>query len=637
MFVKVPFRESTLVGCVTGVKKSTSLPASRIKTVNAVIDHVAAMDTKLLELGRWISGYYGCPLGMIVRSMIPSYLFRKPRKRAEPSFDLSDSPKTEPGHPFALNRDQKKALDAIAGHMDDRMNRTFLLWGVTGSGKTEVYLRAIQRARKKGRSAVVIVPEIALTPQLREHFRVRFREPVAVFHSRLSAAERASNWRSVASGAVRIVLGARSAVFAPVRDLGILVVDEEHERTYKQEETPRYHARDIAVVRGSLEKAAVVLCSATPSLESYHNCVQGKYELLRLPARVSGRPMPGIEMVDMERESADNPHFLFSRKLLAEIERRLARKEQSVLFMNRRGFAPCRICSRCGEPVRCDACSILMTFHRSQNRLVCHRCHTERVPGRSCPRCGKGPMRFLGFGTEKVEKIVRSIFPAARVARIDSDNVKKKGHLETVWGEFKKGGIDILIGTQMIAKGLHVENVTLVGVLSADLALNLPDFRAGEQTFQLITQVSGRAGRGDKPGTVVVQTHSAGHPVLEHALSQDFPAFFDMEIALRKTFHYPPWSRLILVTVSDRDEKRAARTAHDFYRSLVHHPEFSALRSIPPVPAPIAKIRGKYRFQILVASRTIRKCRQSIQETIRRHHASRTAHFSVDVDPYSML
>src|SRR5436190_17841293 len=426
-----------------------------------------------------------------------------------------------------LNAEQVIALKEITQLLDSpERAQPILLHGVTGSGKTEIYLQAIRAALGRGRSAIVLVPEISLTPQTVERFKGRFAEAqdaVAVLHSHLSEGERHDEWHKIHSGRARIVIGPRSAVFAPLKNLGLIVVDEEHENTYKQEEAPRYHARDVAVVRARMEKCVVVLGSATPSLESYHNAARGKYRLATLTRRIDEKQMPLMRIVDLRQERRkEKAAAILSEKLRAAIADRLEKGEQTILFLNRRGFSTSLLCSNCGEARNCPNCSVALTFHRHVARLSCHLCgHTAAVP-KKCPACGKDALIYAGFGTEKVESTVSQIFPKAVVRRMDADSMTRKEAYRETLRNFRTRKIDILVGTQMIAKGLHFPNVTLVGIINADLALHLPDFRAGERTFQLLTQVAGRAGRGEAPGEVFVQTYTPFSPSIQFARHHDF-------------------------------------------------------------------------------------------------------------------
>src|SRR5690242_18795961 len=452
-----------------------------------------------------------------------------------------------PTQNIVLNSAQAKALGEITKAMDtENSSRTFLLHGVTGSGKTEIYLQAIAHALEQGKGAIVLVPEISLTPQTVERFKARFSSGklqtlVAVLHSHLSAGERHDEWHKIRQGRARIVIGARSAIFAPVDPLGLIIVDEEHEHTYKQEEAPRYHARDVAIMRGQMEGATVVLGSATPSLESYFNCRKGKYALLELPERVDDQKMPRVRIVDMRQAMRPGQAIpIFSPQLKEAITARLERGEQTILFLNRRGYSSSLQCPLCGFVAQCPNCSVSLTYHRHEQKLACHICgHTEAVPA-ICPnaKCRNPQIRFAGIGTQKVEETLARLFPDARVVRMDSDALKRKDDYRRILGDFRTGKIDILVGTQMIAKGLHFPRVTLVGIIYADLALHQPDFRAGERTFQLLTQVAGRAGRGDIEGEVFVQAFTPYHPSIQFARRHDYVGFYEQEIEFRQEVKY---------------------------------------------------------------------------------------------------
>jgi len=534
----------------------------------------------------------------------------------------------------------KKVTDALA--TPDRA-KPILLHGVTGSGKTEIYLQAIRNALDRGRSAIVLVPEISLTPQTVEHFKSRFaemHEVVAVLHSHLSQGERHDEWHKIHSGRARIVIGARSAVFAPLKDIGLIIVDEEHETTYKQEEAPRYHARDVAVVRAKLEKCAVVLGSATPSLESYHNATTGKYDLVALTQRVDERQMPVMRIVDLrqERRKAKIAPIL-SEKLSQAIANRLEKREQTILFLNRRGFSTSLLCSNCGQARNCPNCSVALTFHRHPSvagRLSCHLCgHTAAVP-KKCPECGKDALIYAGFGTEKVESTVSQLFPKATVRRMDADSMTRKDAYRETLRNFRTGKIDILVGTQMIAKGLDFPNVTLVGIINADLALHLPDFRAGERTFQLLTQVAGRAGRGETPGEVFVQTYTPFSPSIQFARHHDFAGYFQQELEFRERCDFPPFKHAMLITVRSEHEGRAKLSAETLVRRLRESlpTEFTLSDA---TPAPLEKLQGQFRFHILVRGQAIMRLSRLVRETLEKLPLPEDVIATVDVDPYQLL
>ena len=540
-----------------------------------------------------------------------------------------------------LNEEQVLALKQITAALDSPGSaRPILLHGVTGSGKTEIYLQAIPATLARGRSAIVLVPEISLTPQTVERFKGRFAEAqdaVAVLHSHLSEGERHDEWHKIHSGRARIVIGARSAVFAPLKNLGLIIVDEEHETTYKQEEAPRYHARDVAVVRAKIEKCVAVLGSATPSLESYYNATIGKYRLATLTQRVDDRQMPLMRIVDLRQERRkERAIAILSEKLRGAIADRLEKREQTILFLNRRGFSTSLLCSNCGEARNCPNCSVALTFHRHVARLSCHLCgHTAAVP-KKCPACGKDALIYAGFGTEKVESTVAHIFPNATVRRMDADSMTRKQAYRDTLLNFRAGKIDILVGTQMIAKGLHFPNVTLVGIINADLALHLPDFRAGERTFQLLTQVAGRAGRGETPGEVFVQTYTPFSPSIQFARHHDFPGYFQQELEFRERCDFPPFKHAILITVRSAHEARAKFSAETLARRLREAlgPEFILGDA---APAPLEKLQGQFRFHILMRGAAIVRLSRLVRETLDKLPFPEDVAVVVDADPYQLL
>ena len=518
---------------------------------------------------------------------------------------------------------------------------TFLLHGVTGSGKTEVYLQAIARALERGLGAIVLVPEISLTPQTVERFKARFgsgplQTLVAVLHSHLSAGERHDEWHKIRQGRARIVIGARSAIFAPVEPLGLVIVDEEHEHTYKQEEAPRYHARDVAVVRGRMEGAVVVLGSATPSLESYYNCLHGKYTLLELPERVDNQKMPRVRIIDMRQAMRKGGVPIFSPQLREAIAQRLERSEQTILFLNRRGYSTSLQCPQCGYVAECPNCSVALTFHRPETQLRCHICgHAESAPA-ICPnaKCRNPAIRYSGLGTQKVEETLAKLFPDARVVRMDSDALKRKEDYRRILGDFRTGKIDVLVGTQMIAKGLHFPNVTLVGIIHADLTLHQPDFRASERTFQLLTQVAGRAGRGDVEGEVFVQAFTPFHPAIQYARRHDFPNFYEQEMEFREQLKYPPLSRVAVLTVRGRNEEKVEFCAEHLRRALDRG--LAAVKDLiisGPAPAPLLKAETFYRHQIMLRTRRMPSLSRSLAQILQSFTPPEDVQVTVDIDP----
>ena len=506
--------------------------------------------------------------------------------------------KTEP---LPLMDEQADALNQVEASIQHETPGVVLLYGVTGSGKTEVYLQAIEKVLDAGGGAIVLVPEIALTPQTIERFKGRFGDCVAVLHSHLSDGERHDEWHRIHDGTVQIVVGARSAVFAPVQRLGLIVVDEEHEPSYKQEESPRYNARDVAVMRGRMEGCSVLLGSATPSLESYLNAKTGKYQMATMRNRVDNRTMPSMRIIDMRIEAERAGRVaIFSQELVEAIRKRLERSEQVMLFLNRRGYSTSLMCEQCGYVAQCSQCSVSYTYHRNDERLKCHICGVEKSPPEQCPECNDPGIKYSGIGAQRVETVVNKLFPGARVRRMDADVTRRKEAYHEILGDFRGGKIDILLGTQMIAKGLHFPNVTLIGVVMADLSLHMADFRAGERTFQLLTQVAGRAGRGDIPGEVIVQTFTPFHVAIQAARRLDFEGFCDQEAEFRRELSYPPYAHLICMTFRGVKEELVAFVAESFLKKLrADLPEEIAISG--PGPAPLARAKGYFRYQILRA------------------------------------
>ena len=707
--VRVPFRDKSLLATVVATLDHS--PAEGIKPIMALLGEKPILSASLIELARWMSNYYCCPVETVMRSLLPQVIrsakigwkkqlfvsparsvtpeeIEKLRRRAPrqaelleaiaqlsepmPASDLlrrtsldnstlralirrgfaelreqaveRDPHGTEEfvaDAELAMNEEQTAALKLIETALGNpETHPPILLHGVTGSGKTEVYLQAIRATLARDKTAIVLVPEISLTPQTVERFKSRFAaqpDTVAVLHSHLSEGERHDEWHKLHSGRARIVIGARSAVFAPLLNLGLIVVDEEHETSYKQEEAPRYHARDVAIVRAKLEKCVALLGTATPSLESYANATRGKYVLSTLTQRVDQCQMPLIRIVDLRQERRkEKAAAILSEKLRAAIGDRLGKKEQTILFLNRRGFSTSLLCNNCGKARDCPNCSVALTFHRSNARLSCHLCgHSAAVPKR-CPECGEDALIYAGFGTEKVEANVSAIFPKAVVRRMDADSMTRKDAYRETLHAFRAGKIDILVGTQMIAKGLHFPNVTLVGIINADLALHLPDFRAGERTFQLLTQVAGRAGRGEEPGEVFVQTYTPFSPSIQFARHHDFAGYFEQELEFRERCDFPPFKHAVLITVRSEHEARASFSAETLARRLREALPEEFTRGAP-APAPLEKLQGHYRFHILLRGEAIMRLSRLIRETLDKLPFPEDVAVAVDVDPYQLL
>jgi primosomal protein N' (replication factor Y) len=547
-----------------------------------------------------------------------------------------DSAWAKPRH--ELSETQLAAFTEIQSALASGQYQTFLLHGVTGSGKTEVYLSSIEAALAQGRGALLLVPEIALTPAAAGQFQARFGNQVSILHSAFNDSERAEQWRRLRNGISKVGVGTRSAVFAPVASLGLIIVDEEHDQSYKQEENPRYNGRDVAILRAREAGAVVILGSATPSLESRYNVERGKSRLLTLPDRVGGRPMPVVEIIDLREEFVETRrNALFSRRLVDAVQAKLDSGEQTILLMNRRGFSASVACRSCGERVQCVNCAIGLTYHRRDNRLLCHYCeYAQRVPEK-CPKCGSDHVYFIGSGSEKVEDELHRHFPKARIARLDRDTVTGKNHYEQILGGFREGNYDILVGTQMIAKGHDIPNVTLVGVINADIGLGMPDFRAAERTFQLLTQVAGRAGRHHLPGAVIVQTINPDHYAVRCAALQDYAKFYEKELQFRRLMRYPPFAAMANVLVRAEKQEDALSLSGQIAH-LLHDPG-EGMKILGPAEAPVPRLKNEFRYQTLIKA-TSRPKLNIILKHLRQHAINEkwpATSLVIDVDPLSLL
>lgn len=569
-------------------------------------------------------------------------LQRKGLVRSETCRELRDfgpKPAVERDQHLKLNTEQQVALDKTLDALNSQRAETILIFGVTGSGKTEVYMQAIDEVVSFGRQAIVLVPEISLTPQTVSRFRSRF-DRVAVLHSHLSNVERNTQWREIASGGVQVVVGARSAIFAPTPHLGLIVIDEEHDSSFKQDSLPRYHARDVALQRAKMECVPVVLGSATPSLESWHRAKRGDYQLVELEKRILDRPLPHVGTIDLRAEyQSRKSRGAISRPLHQSITAALKDKGQVILLLNRRGFSTSIQCPSCGEVVKCPDCEIALTHHREGDKAVCHYCDYQIIAPPVCPNCDFEGIRYAGLGTQRLEAEVRARFSEARVLRMDSDTMQKPGSHEQAFARFRAGEIDILVGTQMIAKGLDFPNVTLVGVINADTALHFPDFRASERTFQLVTQVAGRTGRGERGGHVLVQTFSPEHPAIVAATKHDYRMFADQEVPVREEYGYPPASSMIRGIIRGPSERTtesfAEHLCDEIQRGLDEHcPD---ARLLGPSPAPIGKLRGKFRFHFLLFAQEINVLRDIVRATTADIKPPEDVQWVVDVDSLDML
>ena len=542
--------------------------------------------------------------------------------------------------PLALNEEQAAALARIIAACEEGSSKPILLQGVTGSGKTEVYLQAAAHVMEQGRGVLILVPEISLTPQTMARFKSRFADnpgAVAILHSALSDGERYDEWHAIHCGKARIAIGPRSALFAPVQNLGLIIVDEEHDSSYKQENTPRYHGRDLAVLRARLEGATIVLGSATPSLESIHNVQRGKYELVRLDHRADGQRLPLTRVLDMRTEAKDKRYLgILSERLRMAIDERLLRGEQTILLLNRRGFARALQCPDCGHVVTCEHCALPLTYHLPENRLVCHICGYRSVVPRDCPECHSRGILLEGYGTQKVEAMLQRCFPKARVRRVDADVTTRKHALRDILDDFRAHKIDILLGTQMISKGLDFPGVTLVGVLNADLGLCVPDPRAAERTFQLLTQVAGRAGRGDLDGEVIIQTHTPQAAAIQYARRHDTDGFAENELGLRQQFGFPPFSHLAVLTARSPREELAAFALETLHKRLLALLP-PTVEISDPLPAPIAKAYGQFRYQCTIKSPQARPVADAVSQEIARLSPGEDVIFSLDIDAQSFM
>ncbi|MEH7502383.1 primosomal protein N' [Neobacillus drentensis] len=540
--------------------------------------------------------------------------------------------------PLPLTNSQQTAIGPILNAIETNRHEVFLLYGVTGSGKTEIYLQSIQEVIERGQEAIVLVPEIALTPQMVNRFKGRFGDLVAVLHSGLSAGEKYDEWRKIQRKEVKVAVGARSAIFAPFENLGIIIIDEEHETSYKQEEMPRYHARDVAVERGKTYNCPVVLGSATPSLESFARAQKKVYHLLSLPSRMNNQTLPSVEIIDMREELRNGNRSMFSRKLFEMLKDRIEKKQQSVLFLNKRGHSSFVMCRDCGYVMNCPNCDISLTYHRVHEQMKCHYCgHESQVP-KQCPECSSDYIRYFGTGTQKVEDELGKILPEARVIRMDVDTTGRKGSHERLLTDFQNGRADILLGTQMIAKGLDFPNITLVGVLSADTMLHLPDFRASEKTFQLLTQVSGRAGRHQLPGEVIIQTYTPEHYSVELAGTQDYDLFYQREMMIRKNHHYPPFFYLSLITVS-HEQLMTVVSATEKIVNYVRSQVSQDAVVLGPAASPIPRINNRYRYQCLIKYKrepNLTKMLKTILDQYQKDTKSGLL-VSIDVNPFILM
>lgn len=636
--VLVSFRNKKLLGYVIAPAK-TPHSHDKIKDILEVPSSAILLSAKMLSLLKWISSYYAAPIGEVIKTAIPSHLnVGKTKQKNNLVSPIFSSPQ-----PKFLTEHQNSLLNILEKALFSNQYSPFLLHGVTGSGKTEIYLRIIQKALEQKKQALVLVPEISLTPQLIGRFESCFPQKIAVLHSRLTPNQRHGEWLKIYHQRVPIAIGTRSAIFAPLEHLSVIIVDEEHDSSFKQEEKLRYNARDIALIRGKLENALVLLGSATPSLESYFNSQHRKINLLTLPHRIYHRPLPKVEIIDLKNEEKNfGQKFIFSNALLSALKETLFQKSQAILLLNRRGYAPFLLCQECGYTSRCSHCSVSLTLYASQKKLICHYCSQALPVPPHCPDCHGNQLTGLGIGTEKVEEELKKIFPQTSIGRMDRSSTQKKDAFFKILSDFSNQKIDILIGTQMLAKGHDFPNVVLVGVILAETSLNLPDFRAPEKTFQLLTQVTGRAGRGEKPGRVIIQTFNPSHYSLKFTEQHYYEGFYKTELLYRQEAFYPPFCKLVHFKCSHSNLKKAFEKIKHFgklLRSIQSQvPDFLKLELLGPSPAPLSKIKDKYRFHILLKSPSHLLIKNFLDHLLKHEKellSSPAIH--IDVDPLNLL
>jgi len=629
--VWIPFGPRKVIGYVVDILNKIDI--EDVRPIESVIDREPIISNELLRLAKWISTYYICSWGEAIDATIPGVLKKgktsiKPR---EP-FKRRSFKKTSDLLP---TDEQKKALKVIKVALDKSRFSVFLLHGITASGKTEVYMQAIGHALSNNRSSIVLVPEISLTPQTVERFKSRFGNNVAVMHSGLIGSKRFHEYKRIRDGQARIVVGARSAIFSPIKDLGLVIVDEEHETSYKQETAPRYHAREVAIKRAELTNSTVILGSATPSLESYYNTKKEKYGLIELTKRMKDIDLPKVTIIDMRKELYQRHYAtIFSRPLREYIEKVMAKRQQAILFLNRRGFSTFINCRKCGTVQRCKKCDSVLVYHFSKKRLVCHYCNWSLDPPQICPKCRSSYVKYFGMGTERVESELHRYFPEGRMDRMDTDTTKKRGSHDKILGRFKRHNISILVGTQMIAKGLDFPKVTLVGVISADTTLNLPDFRASERTFNLLTQVAGRAGRSTEGGKVIIQTYTPDHYAITTASEHDYSAFYKREIQSRRELELPPFVNLIRLMLRSKKEERVIKAANDLAKIIKK--KIKTVKVLGPAPAIISKVRNQYRWNIVLKTKSIESTTIELKKTMERLKRPSGVSIVIDVDPLSV-
>ncbi len=619
--VVAPFGGRRLLGYVVAVHAGKPDAGFEIKPIIRSVDTLPLFDDRIVDLARWISFMYLCSLGEALSLMIPGG-----RKEHEGDILFSD-PVPQAGPEIITAPRQEEAIKAINGSR----SHMFYLYGVTGSGKTHVFLTVAKQMIAQGRGVIYLVPEISLTHQVVDVFKAALGQMVAVLHSGFTPAERLKTWRSILNGEYPVVIGVRSAVFAPVKNLGLIIIDEEHENTYKSGSTPRYHARQVGMYRAKKEKALLLMGSATPSVEAYHGMKTGSIPSFHLPERLSGGSMPQIEIVDMKNQQGP-----FSRRLITEINAACNAGKQCILFLNRRGFAYFFRCMSCGFELKCLRCSVSLTFHKHKNRMVCHYCGYKTSPPSACPRCNSLDVGYLGFGTERIEEETARLFPQFTVKRVDTDTVRKKGELAALLSDFKQGKIDVLLGTQMVAKGLNFPRVSLVGIVCADTSLHLPDFRAAERTFNLIVQVAGRAGRFSPDGKVIIQTYQTENSAIKRASMHELERYYTEELEIRKALRFPPYSRLMRLVFRGKDAGRTREAAQCFYTGY-RKKLTSVSELLGPAECPLSRISRNFRFHLIIRTQNFGRLHSLLSGIMKDYKPPTGVYVEVDIDPLSLL
>lgn len=636
--VRVPFsvHNRMIDGFVVGVSNDKPEGIKRFKHIES-IDPDFALTTEAVRTATWMHKRYLCRYIEAIKCFLPSSEVKRKIKDPFENIELN----INDAKPKVFNNEQQKAFDKISSAIDSNSHKIILLHGVTGCGKTEVYLQAMERVIKSGKQGIILVPEISLTPQAVSRFMSRFgKDAVAVLHSKLTPAQRALEYKRIEKGEVKLVIGARSAIFAPFKNIGLIVLDEEHETSYKSDSSPKYDAIEVATKRAIDHNAVVILGSATPSINDYYRSEIGIFDRIEIPSRYNKTPLPAVKIVDMTKEVRSGNRNLFSSILANEIRRNLDNGKQVILFLNRRGYSSYITCRECGYVVKCEECGISMPYHKDDDRCECHYCGRKvRLP-KVCPECGSRIIGSYGVGTQQVEEKTKELFPDARVERLDLDAIKKKGELEASLKRFAQRKTDILIGTQLVAKGLDFENVGLVGVISADVTLNIPDFRSSERTFQLLTQAAGRSGRGEEQGQVIIQTYSPESTAIQFAKNHDYKSFYEKEIKIREIAAYPPYTDIYQVVIQDKDKYTAERTANK-YSTMLKDKFSNGIYVLGPAASHLVKQGGMYRYQLLVKSPTSKRkeVNDSIEELRKLHVTAKNEAelITIDINPFSFI